>query len=982
MARIHLTNRQFFLTALVVFALGLPAAFGQSRQIIDYTYDDAGNLVRIESIVSDGAPVVVDITPGVVRREETVRMTAAGSDLRLVEVTSPDPAVSISNVQSTPSSASFDVSASTSAVPGTLTLGFTTQLGSASGDIQVQPRRPGIMVAPTPLAIAIGQSFPLVVSLSSADIFDHALTFEVSDTAVAGTSTSSVTVVAGDTQSADPISISGDALGTTRLTVSSPELADVSFTIFVTESFVFPIGPNAVHGPPLGVVLETDEEPPTLITKGPFAAALSVFKNPGPPEPVISAFDFVSPAVGALRGGALERITPAGFVAGAGPVTVTAEGRELDTVTGVALVPPADVTLGALSASPGGETATFNIDIDALAATGERQLVFETVSGTLMPSTPGADRILIVDSAPEILSLEPIVLTRLTPSATLIIRGRNLAPVESVDITPSAGILLGAPVASTDGSEVTLGVAVTEDAPLGDRVVTVTTPVGTTDATATVRNTLAVINGPASSFTPFYGASIGVVKGESVPIPTVVEPIIAPSLGVTVGSVMMSVMPSSGIIGSTMNLTIAGAGLENVDDVQFVPQDGIAVNAIAASVDGLTVDVEVTIALDAAQVLREVRLFETGFRIEESGPRSNRFAVTAPLPRIASISPIVLVTGDPPVEFAVYGENFDDALAVNVIPPDDVSISAPVVAPDGRSLTVDISADAGAALGLRAVQVDTPAGVTASTGTPANTLNLVDAVTETISPLVAPIVGVLKDDSLGQPSSDTLIVAPILGVTKSESPVTSDGDIEVVSPQIGVGLGTFARAVAPSAVPIDTSFELTIRGAGLENVTDVEIFPADGITFDGPITVLPDGTEVRVSVTVGAAAPTMIREVIVTDTFGEIVFSDATGNRLRIAAGVPLIESIDPIQEVPGAAFTLTIRGFNLNDAFSIFAEPSDGVVFGINVTPSGDGREVTVDMSVDTDAVLGPRVIRVDTPAGVTTATPSAANTFTVVSN
>jgi len=723
-----LTSLRSFLLAIAVFALGLPAAFGQSRQIIDYSYDDAGNIVRVESIVSDAAPVVTTISPGVARREETVRMTATGSDLRLAEVTSPDPAVSISNVQSTQSAVSFDVAASADATPGSVTLDFTTQLGSTSGDIQIRLKRPRIIVAPVPLAVAPGQSLSLSVSLSNADSLSHQLTFAISDPTVAGTSTSSTTVVAGDTQTTDSISISGNTLGTTGLTVSSPELADATFTIFVTESFVPPIGPNIVNGQPLGVLFESGADQPALTTKGPFSATLSVVKVPGPSGPATRTFDLISPAIGTVRGGTLQRIEPPGFVAGAGPVTVTASGRELDAVTGVALVPPADVTLGTLSASPGGETATFTIDIDPLAETGERQLVFQTTNGPLTPATPDADRILIADSVPEIFSVEPIVLTRLTPAARMIIRGRSLAPIESIDITPSAGISLGTPVANAEGSEITLSLSVTGDAPLGDHVVRVTTPVGTSETTATVRNTLNVTNGPVNSFSPFYAAPVGVVKGAFVPPSSEVNPILAPYLG--------------------------------------------------------------------------------------------------------------------------------------------------------------------------------------------------------------------------------------------------------------VGLGAFARAVMPTAVPIDTSFELVIRGIGLGDVTDVEIIPPDGITIDGPTTVLPDGTEVRVPVTVGAAAPTTIREVVVTDTFGEIVFSDAAGNRLRITAGIPLIESIDPNQQTQGATFTLTIRGFNLTDAFNVFAEPSDGIVFGINPAPAGDGTEVTIDMSVDIDATLGSRVIRVDSPAGVTTATPSVANTFSVISN
>ena len=452
-------------------------------------------------------------------------------------------------------------------------------------------------------------------------------------------------------------------------------------------------------------------------------------------------------------------------------------------------------------------------------------------------------------------------------------------------------------------------------------------------------------------------------------------------VGITRGATITNLVPTGGIIGTSLTLVLEGTDLDTVDDVTIVPADGLTIGLPVPALDGRSVSVNLTITPLAPQTLRQVRAFSGGSEVPFSGAAADRFAVTAPLPSIRAITPNFVIAGALPFEFTVLGENFDDALAVSVLPPDGISVSAPVTSADGESLTVSLFADTGAATGDRVVVVETPAGKTAPTATAANTLSVVAAAIRNFSPIVAPLVGVEKSALIIPPTDPgALVVSPLVGVRKIESPPDAEIlDHLVINPYVGVTLGASASSIVPNAVPIDTSVELVIHGVGLQDVTDVAIFPDEGITIDGAAIPLPGGSEVRVPISVSVDAPRTIREVIVMSPSAEVRFGRAEAGRLKVAVGVPTITSIEPIQQVPGARFTLTVRGTNLQDTFNVLVEPSSGVNIGSNMAVNGDGTELTVDMSVDPGAPLIDHVIRIDTPAGITSPIFGPENTFTV---
>src|SRR5919198_857421 len=87
---------------------------------------------------------------------------------------------------------------------------------------------------------------------------------------------------------------------------------------------------------------------------------------------------------------------------------------------------------------------------------------------------------------PQIESIDPIFATTGTTAATLTARGRNLQSPTAVTFTPGTGITVSnSPVASADGTSLTVAFSVSPLAAAATHTVMVTTVGGTSDAAAT-----------------------------------------------------------------------------------------------------------------------------------------------------------------------------------------------------------------------------------------------------------------------------------------------------------------------------------------------------------------------------------------------------------------------------------------------------------------------------------------------------------------
>jgi len=167
----------------------------------------------------------------------------------------------------------------------------------------------------------------------------------------------------------------------------------------------------------------------------------------------------------------------------------------------------------------------------------------------------------------------------------------------------------------------------------------------------------------------------------------------------------------------------------------------------------------------------------------------------------------------------------------------------------------------------------------------------------------------------------------------------------------------------------------------LDDVVTVRTVPADGVTLNGPAIISADGSTVTFTADVAQNAPQVSRRLeLVTSDDVIIPFTLPQANLLQVSGLAPQIDSIEPIQEARGATFVMTIRGINFVGVESVQAVPASGIQFGAPLV-AADGRSLTVQVVIDSNAVTQDKVIQVITTAGSTISISMPENTFTVIS-
>lgn len=882
-------------------------------------------------------------------------MQIIGTGLTGAHVSTTDPGLDVSSLRASATQIDFNLTATAAAVLGPRTVTIANSAGSAGISITVNPVLPKLSMSPQPIAVPpTNTARTFFVSLSSADNIAHTINLVSANPAIATVSPASVAIPAGQTEVI--VTVTGKAAGTTAIALTSPDLAGTSVPVFVTAEF-------------------------TGITTS-FAPLLGVVRTPAPPGPTSTTFTpILSPSLGVARGSYIGDIVPNHFAVGTGPVDMVVRGNELGGVTAVAVSPADGVTLGAISVAPDGKSITVPVTVAADAPTTTRRVILSGAQQPYAAARAGADYILITTPQPRVDSVAPNFAVAGTTAMTLTVRGANLQTVQSVNITPSAGIALSStPSVSPDGGTVSLSMSVSALAATGPRVVTVTTIAGTSTAIASPANTFSVVNEVQAAFTPIVSPVVGVVKQETAQPVSQTFNAFSPALGVIVPPAVTGMTPAFGIIGQDITLTLSGAGLTGVTAVQAVPPDGLTLGAPAASLDGTSLTIPVSVAATAPQTLRTIRVLAGGVNIPFSNPNAALFRVTAPLPRIDGMSQINLQVGAPAVSLTLFGANFQNASLVRIDPPAGMTVSPPTVNADSTQATVTISAAAGAALGPRNVIIATPAGESAAVASPATTLNLVNIIQANFTPILAPSLGVVLETPAA-PVSTTFgpFVSPNLGVVlQADAPAPVSTTFPAFGTALGVVTGPFSNGVQTSPLFPTSSGTLTISGAGLADVTAVQISPPDNITV-GALTIAPDGRQIQAPVSLAGAAVGS-RTVIVLRGTQRVTFVPAGSDVFQVAAGAPSIDSISPILASRGQTFAMTIRGQNFQGVSRVSAAPGSGIFIDSLPAVNAAGTEITLRISIAADAPLGASVFRVFTPGGASTDAAVPANTFTVL--
>jgi hypothetical protein len=420
-----------------------------------------------------------------------------------------------------------------------------------------------------------------------------------------------------------------------------------------------------------------------------------------------------------------------------------------------------------------------------------------------------------------------------------------------------------------------------------------------------------------------------------------------------------------------------------VTQVRFVPDTGISVAAPVVRADGLELTVGMTLAADAPLVVRTVEVLAGTTLLPAASAAATQFLVTTPLPEIFSVSPIHLPVGTL-VSFTIRGRDFRSTELVRVIPPDGVAVGPPQVNAAEDEITVSLSAAPDAALGARVVTVRTAAGETSPTPSVRNTIQITSGAGTTFSPVAAPAVGIVKPEDAPPPVSVTFgpIASVPVGVVLTATPTPPVAtQFPVFAPRVGAAVGPIATRIEPAGAVRGTSQTVVVHGHSLGDVVSVTFAPAGNITASVP-QPNAEGTELTVVLSVAASAPLAFHELVLLDAGGQrIAFGDPAQALVYVAPGVPEIDSIEPILGGQGAGLTLTVRGRNFQGATAVTVTPAEGLTIAFPITVNGAGTQLTVPLAIAPDAALGPRVIRIVTPAAASGEAATPANTFTVLS-
>ena len=352
----------------------------------------------------------------------------------------------------------------------------------------------------------------------------------------------------------------------------------------------------------------------------------------------------------------LAAVDPQILKTGAAAATFTAYGRNLTNVSAVRIEPAAGITVsGPFNASADGSSVTFNASAALGTVSGARTVIVTTaagdsspvqaagnmirvatqlgatyaniasaavgvvigsatpapvtvdgtlaspVVGVMIPTTPVTSTVTGTVATPQVGVVVGAVAQTIAPtgwlqgaSGTITVTGIGLSAVTTASTSPGTGILLGAPVASPDGSSLTMSIAVAPNAAQGLRELR-----------------LGIAGNGRLSFSRPETASFGI---GSLPSISSVSPIVFEQ-------------------GKGVNLVVRGSNLSGVTRVAFTPDSGVrAAAGFTWSQDALGDLLSVAVIIDAGapQGARVVRLEVFGGSTSAYASPANTITVVVP----------------------------------------------------------------------------------------------------------------------------------------------------------------------------------------------------------------------------------------------------------------------------------------------------------------------------------------------------------------
>jgi hypothetical protein len=976
----HYLQRLFTVILLTLSLVSLCSTVNaQERLYSEYEYDEVGNIIKRTQDLSGDAPSISSIEPSVVRQNQRLNLTLVGAGLRGATLNNPDGFFTFSNIQSSNEQITLSLTVDKDAEEGPSQISVSTGLGTDFVSLQILTELPDLRVSPTPLVLETGTTSVLNISLSKIDVLDHNVSVSIADINIASVDVSSFNFVQGDIVADMAMSLTAVANGRTKLNFESSTLGSYAYDLTVTDD-VFELTPGEQYnsyGSVIGVNRLFTPPPPALVAVGPFIAELRISKIAAVTSNDTNNF-VVANQVGMLKGSFLNTISPNAIGSGAIGQTITLAGQGLQAVDDVSILPADGVTISGVNVAASGEQVTLELDVAENTPLLLRQIVIAATGDKVPAANQMADRIYIGGLTPTSNSVSPIYFNR-GDIRKVTVRGQHLQSVRSVGFDDESDLVFSKPVVNSDGTELSFGLQIVGFARLGPRMLILNSLLGSSTTLNVNANLIYIEDRPPEDITPVVSPLLGVERQVAPVAINRDEVAYAELLGVSRGNLLSKLMPSSRSQGSNFTLTIEGVGLNSVVAAEFAPAEGITVGEYTAAADGLTATLVLDIAPDATPNTRQLKLSD-GAKFINAQQGADRFEVTLPKPQIESVQPIQIAQGTTST-LIVRGELLNDALTISLLPSEGIQLSGVTSNVDGTEVQAFINVDATAATGARIVQVTTPGGQTEVDAMLSNTLVVVEEISRTVTPILSPSLGITKEVTPVIETEDLSVLSAGLGIVKEVAPTPVNVSQFAYAKLVGISRGPVATMVSPSSLAINSTAQtIEISGVNLDDVTTVQTIPADGVTLNGPAIISADGRKITLTANVANDAEQTSRRVELITATGIIPFVNQRDALLRITGLVPEVSSIEPIQEVRGASFIMTIRGINFVDVQSVQASPANGITIG-TPTAAADGRSISVQVSIASNAATEQKIITVTTSAGTTTTAAIPANTFTIIS-
>jgi hypothetical protein len=446
---------------------------------------------------------VTNVEPRVASVGQTTRVTITGSALGGVSAVEITPSTGLTlgalSVAGNGSAVSFDLTAAADA-PRTL-----RRLRVLAGNQPVPMSLPELGV------FLVSQPLPVIESVAPVNLVagDPPLSFTVRGrnlqllSAIRFEPPTGITVGNDITVSADggtanvSVTVQGSAVASSRVVVvetpagASTTTRSVANTVTIARNVTSRY--DGIVAPLVGVRVGTPPPPPPT-TFDPVLSPLVGVRIPTTPIAASASTGLLTRAVGIALGPIATQLQQTPLVAGSAAGTVTITGVGLGAVTAVQVSPATGIAVGTPTIAAGGTQLVVPITVASDVAASPRQLRLSAGTGTVGFSQAASNVFFVSEAAPRIGSIEPLF-GRQGEGITLLIRGANLQYATGVVVEPPDGIAVTWPAAvNPPGTEITVVLRVAPGAPLGARVIRVTTPGGgTTTAVAEPANTFTVI---------------------------------------------------------------------------------------------------------------------------------------------------------------------------------------------------------------------------------------------------------------------------------------------------------------------------------------------------------------------------------------------------------------------------------------------------------------------------------------------------------